>query len=176
MKGKGLLQVYTGDGKGKTTAAVGLAVRARSQGKGVWFLTFHKSPPARGRSEHFLLRKLGVRVKSFAPAHPRCNRSCREEELQRECRAALDWIRRLFRRFPDGVLILDEINIALRDGFLESSSVCALLAKRPQRLEVVCTGQGAPSALLRMADLVTRMRKVKHPYDRGVTARAGIEY
>ncbi len=176
MKSKGLIQVYTGDGKGKTTAAVGLAIRARGHGLRVCYISFHKDPKKWGYSEHTVLKKVGIDVFSFARKHPCCNEKTNIENMRRNCLKGLDFIKGIYRRKKYDLLILDEINISLRDGFLKTEEIIPLLKVRPAGLEVVLTGRGAPRKLIKLADLVSRIQKIKHPYERGVKRREGIEY
>jgi cob(I)alamin adenosyltransferase len=175
MKTKGLVQIYTGNGKGKTTAALGLAVRARSHGLKVAYAYFHKGYAKRGRSEHSILKKLGVDIFAFAGKHPFCDNAARHGDIREECLRALDVIRGLYREKYD-LLILDEINISLRDGFLKEKEIISLIKARPKNMELVLTGRGAKKNIIGLADLVSRMQKVKHPYEKGVGERAGIEY
>ncbi len=170
---QGLVQVYTGSGKGKTTAALGLALRAAGQGLRVCIVQFMKG------IEYGELRSLAnvpeVSVRQFGEA--RWVRPSDIREADRElARQGLEHARRQVQAGACDLLILDEVNVALAYKLLEVEAVLSLLRERPPETEVVLTGRGAPAAILEEADLVTRMVEVKHPYQRGVPARRGIEY
>ncbi len=172
---KGLIQIYTGDGKGKTSAAVGQAVRALGHTLRVCYISFFKDPRKWGYGEMGILRKWGVDVYHFATKHPCFYKKIRKELVRQECLCALGFIAEIFERDYD-LLVLDEINIALRDGFLKEDEILLLLKKKPKLLEVVLTGRGATPELIKRASLVTEMKKIKHPLNVGTKARKGIEY
>ena len=169
----GLIHLYFGDGKGKTTAAVGLAVRAAGAGKQVIFTQFFKDGSS---SEVESLKLLGIRtihaqtVKGFY-------RAMNEQQRQQ---ARQDYTA-LFRQVTDaakdaGLLILDEIVSACNRGVVPETLVTDFLRSKPAELEVVLTGRNPSPALMELADYITEMRKLRHPYDRGVAARKGVEY
>ena len=169
----GLIHLYCGDGKGKTTAAVGLAVRAAGAGKQVIFTQFFKDGSS---SEVESLKLLGIRtihaqtVKGFY-------RAMNEQQRQQ---ARQDYTA-LFRQVTDaakdaGLLILDEIVSACNRGVVPETLVTDFLRSKPAELEVVLTGRNPSPALMELADYITEMRKLRHPYDRGVAARRGIEF
>jgi len=169
----GLLQVYTGPGKGKTTAAVGLAVRAVGRGLAVAFIQFAK-PSESGEVES--LRELGVTCKHFGAegwARPGKDNTEHIEAARRGWSEAL-----LYLKGEEKVdlLILDELCVVLSLGLLDRGEVMEAIINRPHGLEVVCTGRDAPKELLDTADLVTEMAEVKHYFKKGVKARRGIEY
>lgn len=173
---KGLIQIYTGDGKGKTTAAVGLAVRTVGHGFKVCYIYFHKDPYKWGYSEHAILKKIGVDVFGFAGKHPFCDKKASFTEIRQGCLRGMDFIKNLYLQNKYKLLILDEINISLRDGFLKMEEVVPLLMEKPEQLEIILTGRGAPFELIELADLVSNIQKIRHPYDKGVKRRKGIEY
>ena len=169
----GLIHLYCGDGKGKTTAAVGLAVRAAGAGKQVIFTQFFKDGSS---SEVESLKLLGIRtihaqtVKGFY-------RAMNEQQRQQ---ARQDYTA-LFRQVTDaakdaGLLILDEIVSACNRGVVPETLVTDFLRSKPAELEVVLTGRNPSPALMELADYITEMRKLRHPYDRGAAARRGIEF
>lgn len=171
---RGLVQVYTGDGKGKTTAAVGLAVRAVGAGLSVAFVQFVKGG-ARS-SELAVLEQLGVRVERPAVRSTGLLGSGLNDEDRRAAAEAWDIAATLIAGAEHQVIILDEINVAMRYELVPEAEVLAAIANRFPAVEVVLTGRGAPDALVEMADLVTEMVPRKHPFDRGIPARLGIEY
>jgi len=176
MKRKGLIQVYTGDGKGKTTAAVGLACRACGHNLKVCYISFHKDPKRWGYGECKVLKKLGVDVFKFAEKHPHFYKNINSEDVRRECLKGMEFIKKIYREKKYDVLILDEINISLRDGFLKEEEFLDLLEKRPSSLDLVLTGRNATKRIIEKADLVSEIKKIKHPHDSGVKGRKGIEY
>ena len=176
MKAKGLIQVYTGDGKGKTTAAVGLACRACSNKLKVCYIFFHKDCKKWSYGEHKALRKLGVKIYGYAKKHPHFYKTTNKEALGKDCQKALKFIKRIYNKDFYEVLILDEILISVRDGFLKEKELFEILDSKPERLELVLTGRGASKKMIKKADLVSWIKKIKHPYDKGIKSRKGIEY
>ncbi|MBU4310239.1 cob(I)yrinic acid a,c-diamide adenosyltransferase [bacterium] len=176
MKRKGLIQVYTGDGKGKTTVAVGLACRACGHNLKVCYVYFHKDPKIWEYGEHRTLRKLGVDTFGFAKKHPHFFKEIGPDEIRRECLEGLEFIKKVYQENKYDILILDEINISIRDGFLKEEEVLNILDSKPENLELILTGRGATEKIIEKADLVSQIKKIKHPYDFGVKRRKGIEY
>lgn len=170
----GLIHLYCGDGKGKTTAALGLALRAAGAGKQVGFTQFFKDGSS---SEMEPLAALpGVRV-----FHADTVRGFYRNMTppQRE-QAGKDYTA-LFRQVTQAaqeadLLILDEIVSACNRGVVPEKLVTDFLREKPARLEVVLTGRNPSAALLKLADYITEMRKLRHPFDRGIGARKGIEF
>ena len=176
LKNKGLIQVYTGTGKGKSTAAVGQAVRAAGHNFRVGFISFFKDPEAFGYGEYKSLEKLGVKVFVFARKHPHLHKELNPDDVRQECLQALDFVKQLFQDPSWDMLVLDEINIAVRDGFLKEEEVLSLLEAKPEKLELILTGRGATEKITGKADLVSEVKEIKHPYTKGVKSRKGIEY
>lgn len=171
--GLGLLQVYTGEGKGKTTAALGLALRAWGHGLRVGVVQFMKKGEDYG--EILALRKMGIEVFQFGSGKLIAKGKHCQDDL--DCaKRALDLSRSLLRSGEFDLLVLDEVNVALYFGLIEVGEVLDALRQRDGGVEVVCTGRNAPEELRREADLVTAMIVEKHPYDEGLEARKGIEY
>jgi len=175
LEKKGFIQVYTGDGKGKTTASVGQAIRARGHNFKVCFVYFFKNPKAVPYGELKVLKGLGIETVGFVPHHPHFNKNIPAERIREECLEALEAVKEIFQKGYD-MLILDEILIALRDGFLKEGEILELLATKPQSLEIVLTGRGATRKIIERADLVTEMKKIKHPFSRGIKGKEGIEH
>jgi len=188
---QGLVQVYTGDGKGKTTAAFGLALRAVGAGFRVLMVQFLKTVKRYGEIEG--ARRLAPQLKVVQHGTP-CSHPEYTPDQCEECRAChtvlsnpqpadLEAAREGLRFGRDEMLsgrwdivILDEINIAARYGIVPVADVLRLIDDKPAGVELILTGRGAPAKLIERADYVTEMRHVKHPYDRGIIARKGIEY
>lgn len=169
---KGYVQVYTGNGKGKTTAAIGLAVRAAGAGLRTFIAQFIKN---RKCSEHALLDELRDRitVKQFGKGL-----LLRKKPSPGDIQAAQagygEVKEKLLSREYD-VVILDEGNVAVHYGLISAQDVLDLISLKPKDVELVITGRHASEQLMEAADLVTEMREIKHYHSRGVEARRGIE-
>ncbi len=171
---RGLIQVYTGDGKGKTTASVGLAVRAAGSGMRVAFIQFVKGGARSG--ELAMLERLGVRVERPAERSTGLLGAGIHDADHAAADAAWALAKDVLAGGDYDLVIMDELNIALRYGLVNTDDVLAVLDARSPATEVVITGRGAPEEIIERADLVTEMVLVKHPFDTGVPARKGIEY
>ena len=170
----GLIHIYCGDGKGKTTALLGLALRAAGSGKKVLLLQFFKD----GKSAEFasLAHVPGIEVvpqtRTFGFSW-----TLSEEEKREAAAYYSGLLEDAFRRSGDfDLLALDEAMSACTAGMISEARLLELLAQRPAELEVVLTGRDPSQAMQDAADYVTEMRKVKHPFEQGVPAREGIEY
>lgn len=175
---RGRVLVHTGEGKGKTTSAIGQIVRAKGHGLSPKLVSFFKGNEERFPRGTFVgLRELGVPVRNYVRDHPDFGRTD-EEEARSKCKEALSYLAEFFRTEGDDcdLLVLDEVNVALAGGFIKEEEFLSLLGSRPEELELVCTGRGAPDSLIEEADLVSRIENVKHFYDDGVVQRAGYEY
>ncbi len=170
----GLVQVYTGDGKGKTTAGVGLAVRARGAGLAVAFVQFVKG--GRRSAELDVLESLGIEVSRPAEASTGLLGAGLNDEDRRAAAEAWGIAAEAIGSGRYDVVVLDEGCVALAYDLIDAGTLLRALTTRPTHVEVVITGRGATVELMEAADLVTEMRLVKHPYDAGVPARRGIEY
>ncbi|MBN1946031.1 MAG: cob(I)yrinic acid a,c-diamide adenosyltransferase [Bradymonadales bacterium] len=174
MLERGLVEVYTGDGKGKTTAALGLALRAAGQGLTVHVVQFMKGWPHYGELAalpyipRVTLRQFG-RAELVHPQHP-------EAEDFEQARLGMEHARRTILAGEADVVILDEVTVAVEYGLVPLDDLLGLLEVRPPTMELVVTGRGAPAALIERADLVTEMREIKHPFQQGMLGRKGIEY
>lgn len=180
MLEKGLVQVYTGDGKGKTTAAFGLALRAAGQGNNVLIYQFLK-PSTLEPGERLALEGGSIRIRVEALETPwNLSTSLGSEQDTARARAAIkDALARLTRMAAErscDVLILDEIVFCLSRGLADFEDIRRLIEQKDATVELVLTGRGATPELIALADLVTEMKKVKHPFDKGVPARRGIDY
>lgn len=177
MSKLGLIQVYTGDGKGKTTAAIGLASRALGHGLKVCYINFHKGEH---KDEHYgeikLLKQLGIDMYRFAEKHPHFYKNEPAEKIRQECLTALKFIEEILKQKKYALLILDEILISVRDKFISEEELLELLNKKPENLEIVLTGRSATEKIIEKADLVSEIKKIKHPFDIGMKRRKGIEY
>jgi len=180
MLEKGLVQIYTGDGKGKTTAAFGLALRAAGQGNKVLIYQFLK-PPSLDIGERFALKLGAVRIRVESLDVPwDMAKSFDDKKQVTQAKAAiskaLDRIAQTAeKRFYD-LLILDEIVFCLSKGLAKLEDIKNIIDKKDPTVEIVLTGRGATKELIAMADLVTEMKNIKHPFDKGLSARRGIEF
>ncbi len=180
MLKKGLVQIYTGNGKGKTTAAFGLALRAAGQGNKVLIYQFLK-PGSRDVGERLTLKSGAVQIRvETLDIEWDMGKSFEDEKAVAQTRAAIsDVLERLAeaaeKRFYD-CLILDEIVFCLSKGLADIEDIKKLINKRDSKVEIVLTGRGASEELMELADLVTEMKSIKHPFDKGQSARRGIEF
>jgi len=180
MLKKGLVQIYTGDGKGKTTAAFGLALRAAGQGNKVLIYQFLK-PPSLDIGERFALQLGAVRIRTEALDTPwNMSKSFEDEkavaQMQAAISEALDRITQTAEKKFYDVLILDEIVFCLSKGLAKLEDIKNIIDRRDPLVEIVMTGRGATRELIELADLVTEMKNIKHPFDKGIKARRGIEF
>ena len=169
---RGLVIVHTGPGKGKSTAAFGLALRAHGRGKAVKVYQFMKVPSARF-GEHRLFEQLGIPIEGLGDGF-----SWKSRDLDHPAELAqAGWARAqaTVRAGEHFLVVLDEIMYPLRYGWIALDEVLACLRERPAHVHVVLTGRGAPAELVNVADTVTEMAKVKHHFDAGVPAQRGIE-
>ena len=177
METKGLILVHTGDGKGKTTAGLGLALRAWGSGLRVLILQFIKGGWKYGELEAIeRLGQLDGRIE-IRPLGLGLMRS--DEDREKHIRAAAKALQESERMMVSGqydLIIFDEINYAVKFGLISLDDVLALLDKKPEKLHVLLTGRDARPELIERADLVTEMKLVKHPYQRGIKAQQGIEF
>ena len=173
---KGLIHIYCGDGKGKTSAATGLAVRAAGCGKQVLFARFLKNEDS-GELE-ILDRIPEIHVIHLERSYGFYRTLTEEEQAEvRQMYEALwqDIVQKAETDVYD-VLVMDEFMAAYNYGLIGHDAAFAFLREKPVRLEVVLTGRDPDEDLVELADYVSEIRKVKHPFDRGIRARRGIEY
>jgi cob(I)alamin adenosyltransferase len=171
-KRRGLVLVHTGDGKGKSTAAFGLALRAHGRGKAVKIYQFMKVPSARF-GEHRMFEQLGIPIEGLGDGF-----SWKSRDLEHSAQLARDGWQRAAATIAAGehfLVVLDEIMYPLRYGWIALDEVLQALRDRPPQVHVVLTGRNAPEELVALADTVTEMRAVKHHFQAGVPAQRGIE-
>lgn len=174
---KGLVIVFTGDGKGKTTSALGVALRACGHNMKVVMLQFIKGSWHYGELEsvkklspNFELIPLG---KGFVGIID--DRLPREEHIK-AAKEALAIAREKITSGDYRIVILDEINVAVRLNLIDIEDLLDLVRAKPEKLHLIITGRGADPKLIEAADLVTEMREIKHPYQKGIEAQKGIDY
>jgi cob(I)alamin adenosyltransferase len=174
---KGLVIVFTGDGKGKTSAALGIALRAFGHGMYVSMIQFIKS--ARATGEVLAAERLNRELEVVSSGKGFVTGPANKFPLTEHQKAAEEALALARQRMLSGawnVLILDEINNAVQLGLIDITAVLDLIKNKPTRLHLVLTGRDAHPDLIAAADMVTEMRAIKHPYDSGLPAQKGIDF
>jgi len=172
--GKGLVEIFTGDGKGKTSAALGIALRASGHAFKVFIIYFMKGGFPYGERKalsqlpNIKFAKFGL--ESFVDPN-----NVTEAEKE-EARKALQTAKEVIFNNEYDIVILDEVNVATAWNLISTDEVIKLIKEKPKNVELILTGRYADDKLIELADLVTNMTKVKHPYDKGILARKGIDY
>lgn len=171
-----MIHVYYGDGKGKTTAAVGLAVRAAGNGMKVMFLQFLKTESTGERS---ILHTLDRVTLTACPLELKFTNEMDEHERQQTAATYRGIFERsatitLSERYD--MIVLDEVFDIIQEGMLSEAAVYEFIRNAPNNIEIVMTGHNPPQRFLDAADYVTEFKKIRHPYDRGIQARIGIEF
>jgi cob(I)alamin adenosyltransferase len=169
---KGYVQVYTGDGKGKTTAALGLALRASGHGLHTYIGQFMKGQ--RYGELEALRHNRYITLEQYGDVHHVYEDSVTADDVAR-ARRGLVRAREAMLSGRYDIVVLDEVNVSIWFGLLETSEILELLDERPPEVEIVLTGRRAPQELIDRAHLVTEMRMLKHYFEQGVVARPGIE-
>ena len=175
---KGLVQIYTGEGKGKTSAAIGQAIRARGRDCKVLFVQFLKGKE--GSGEIPLLQGLGIKVickgEKDKWIFPDRLKEEEKKKIRLEWNHFLDEISRQVKTEKYDLVILDEINVALYYGLIDKKGLIDFIRKKPTSLEIILTGRHASPELIELAHLVSEIKNIKHPFDAGIKGRRGIEY
>ena len=169
---RGLVIVNTGDGKGKSTAAFGLALRAHGRGKAVKIYQFMKVPSARF-GEHRMFEQIGIPIEGLGDGF-----SWKSQDLERSSQLARDGWERAKATILAGehfLVVLDEITYPLIYGWLPLHDVLDTLRRRPSQVHVCLTGRRCPPEIVELADTVTEMAKIKHAFNAGIPAQRGIE-
>lgn len=169
---KGYVQVYTGNGKGKTTAAIGLSIRAAGAGLKVYIAQFIKMGDY---SEIKALKKFSgsITVEQFGLG--RFIKGKPSQEDIEAARAGIEKVKSLMQSSGYDIIILEEANVAVKCGLIPVTEILDLISSKPENMELVITGRGADPAVIEKADLVTEMKDIKHYFQKGVQARVGIE-
>ena len=171
---KGLVQVYTGNGKGKSSAAFGLALRAIGRGLKVYIIQFIKGGFDYG--ELYIVDKLpNLTLKAFGRGKFVTQKPAEKVDVE-FAEEAFALAEEVVKSGEYDIVILDEINVALNLKLIQIEKVLVLIKNKPKHVELVLTGRYAPNEIIEAADLVTEMKEVKHPYNKGFQARKGIEY
>ena len=171
---RGLVQVYTGNGKGKTSAAFGLALRAIGRGLKVYVIQFIKGGFDYG--ELYIVDKLpNLKLKAFGKGEFVTEKPPNEEDIKLS-EEALALAEQVVKSGEYDIVVLDEISVALNLKLIDLGRVLELIENKPKHVELILTGRYAPKEIIKAADLVTEMKEVKHPFRKGYEARKGIEY
>ncbi|MGC8662975.1 MAG: cob(I)yrinic acid a,c-diamide adenosyltransferase [Thermoplasmata archaeon] len=186
---QGLIEIYTGNGKGKTTAAIGLAIRASGYGLNVYIIHFMKSKKyGESRSikkfenikeiylgkPYFITKDPKIKenfkdVVVFEPGHP-------PDDYRELIKKGIEKVKKILRSGKYDIIILDEIITANYFDLISIEEIKSIIKEKPSNVEIVLTGRYASKELIDLADLVTDMQEIKHPYQKGILARRGIEY
>lgn len=174
---KGYVQIYTGNGKGKTSAAIGLAVRAAGYGLIVCMVQFLKGG-ASGEIESVKRLQPNFKIYRFEKERGFFWTLSDEEkiELKKEIQQGYDFCAELLLNSKCDILVMDEIMGAVSNKLISEEQVVNLIKNKPDNIELILTGRNVPESILGLADLVTEMKDIKHYFDKGVPAREGIEY
>jgi cob(I)alamin adenosyltransferase len=172
----GLTHVYTGDGKGKTTVSLGLALRAMGWGLKVMMVQFIKGYPNLGEIKFAEENSEQFTVKQFAIDPRRDIDAAKAIFRQRAVEEAMEYAESAVSSGAYDLVILDELNVALHYDLVPLERVLRMVKTKPREVELVITGRGAPEGLKEAVDYVTEMRMVKHPYEAGIQARPGVDY
>jgi len=171
---KGLVQVYTGNGKGKTSAAFGAALRAVGRGLRVYVIQFIKGGFDYG--ELYSIKSLSnLKLTAFGRGRFIIESRPPEEDVKL-AREGFELARKVVSSGEYDMVVLDEINVALHLKMISVDDVIQLVKNKPKHVELILTGRNAPAEIVEVADLVTEMKEIKHPYADGVPPRKGIEY
>jgi cob(I)alamin adenosyltransferase len=173
---KGLVQLYTGNGKGKTTAAIGQAIRAYGHNLKICIFQFLK-PEDSFTGELSVFKKLNIKVIRHKEPYS-FKLPTKKSELDKFKNSLLKMLNQAKEAFNEyDIIILDEINILPHLKIIDTKVILDLIEQKPEKVELILTGRNAPIELINKADLVTQMESIKHPYvEKGLTARKGIEY
>jgi len=176
-KTKGLVIVYTGDGKGKTTAALGMALRSAGHGKKTLIVQFIKSFQNYGELKFVKKYDCGIEIKTMGKGYVKIKGDQFPfEEHKKAAKEALKFAQDQILSKKYDIIVLDEINIALDKKLLTIQEVAELIHQKPHDLHLILTGRSAPKKLIQLADLVSEVKEIKHPFKKGILAQKGIEY
>ena len=174
---KGLVVVYTGNGKGKTTAALGMCIRAAGYKKKIKILQFVKGSWKYGELKGIELLKEFVEMEQVGEGFVGIVDDNKEFSVHQEAaRKGLAYAREIIHSGKFDIVILDELNVAIDLGLVPLEDALELIRNKPDLLHIVVTGRGAKQELIDLADLVTEMREIKHPYQKGILAQKGIDW
>lgn len=170
-----MIIIITGPGKGKTTSAMGQIIRALGHNQKVCLVQLFKGENFYG--EQKILSKLdGLDFFSFAKKHPFCFKEITKEQVIKECEQAIEKLKGIATDNKYNLIVLEEFNIAIRDGYIEEDILIDIVKELNKKANVMITGRGASQKLIELADLVSEVKEIKHPYNKGIPAQEGIEF
>jgi len=173
---QGLIIVYTGNGKGKTTAALGMVVRAVGYGWRILMVQFIKGDWMYGELEGYKKLRPNFELKRMGKGFVRIMGDKRPlEEHIKAAKEALQYVKDSLQKDYD-IIIMDEVNMAIKEKLISVQEVMEVLKIRPKYLHIILTGRNAPRKLIEKADLVTEMTEIKHPFKQGIMAQPGVDY
>lgn len=171
----GLIHIYTGDGKGKTTAAVGMAVRAKSRGLRVLFVQFFKETDS--GSETTMLDSINIKTVNYSDVKsPFFNQDMDKSVIRKNALMALSQLKKILSNDNFDLIVLDEFICLISEGIITDDEAITFFRGKPKNIEIILTGKGATERMIEIADYVTFMKNIKHPYDKKMSARKGIEF
>jgi cob(I)alamin adenosyltransferase len=171
-----MIIINTGNGKGKTTSAIGQIIRFLGHGFKVCLVQLFKGESFYGEQK-ILVKLDNLNFFSFVKEHPYCIKGVSLDEVVNQCHFAMKKLKELVNSSERyDLIVLDEFNVALRDKFIDENKFIDIVKQLSRKSNVIVTGRGAPQSLIDMADLVTEMKEIKHPYKNGIAAQKGIEY
>ncbi len=173
MRQRGLTHLYIGRGKGKTTAALGLLLRACGAKKMTCLIQFLKAKPS---SEISILKKLKITVISFREKHPLFYKSASIEKLKKKVSEDLKETKTILKSKRYNFIVLDELLYLLEKKLTKECEILKLIKSKPAQTELILTGGSASKAILKLADYVSIIKDTKHPFKKGISARMGIEF
>lgn len=165
-----MIQIYTGNGKGKTSASIGLIIRALGSGLSSIIIRFIKKDES---SEDNILRNLGIPVEYYGTGFIYDDIPPKAKRLARK---AIKRVKQIIQNREYDILVLDEINYAVDKGLVSEEAIIEILNLIPDDMEIILTGRGATNKMIEKAHLVTDMKEIKHYYKNGIKARKGIEF
>ena len=171
---KGLIHIYTGNGKGKTTAATGVIVRALGQGQKVLLARFLKAEKPESGEIKLLKQHPGITILTAGVGI--IGKMPEQDVIVKSVVETFAAAKELVLSGDFDLAVFDEINNSMHNGYIETDEIKKLIADRPEHVNLVLTGRNAPAEIQELADLVTSMEKIKHPYDAGIMARKGLEF
>ncbi len=173
MKEKlGLIHVYTGEGKGKTSAGMGLILRALGRGLKIKIIQLFK----RDTGEQFFFENSGFEYLQFKPLHP-FFKNYNEDELENLKKEFLEFWKESVKNIEEyDVVLIDEIGSGIKWEIISEENVLEFMKNKPKNTELILTGRNIPESIIEKADYVSEIKKIKHPYDKGILARKGIEF
>ncbi len=173
----GLIHVYTGNGKGKTTAALGLALRMISYKKKVLIIQFVKGPWRSGELDIVKKLRPNLIIKSLGEGFIKILGDKKSFDIHKEAATkALSFADKEIKSGKYALVILDEVNVAMREKLIPINKVLSLMKQKPKKVELVLTGRNAPDKIIKQADYVSEIKEIKHPYQKGILARASVDY